>query len=232
MILRDETVFFVLLGSIIFYQLSSFGAEKLLSIIIIIIFAGVAYYYLDKKNIKLIEENAVIENVINKESESRKEVNGEIVNVQKFPPDSKFKFVFKNHILVEIIDDLNILRMFDRARYADLILYMDKLQKVYIYILANRYEPRSYIPTFVDLSDKILEILYSLVFVIPESLRHVYGIDSTEELVKKNTERFVALRTKMVKILQNFAKAEHNIKFLPEVFPRPSNNYTDDKILF
>ena len=224
MIIKDQVVFFITLGAVLFYQLNSYNNERLLSIIIIVIFGFSAYYYLDKQYKKLDKDNNIIETVINKESETRNEIVSENYYIQKFPKDKKFKYIFKNHIMVEIIDDLSIVRMFDKARYADLILYMDNLQKIYIYILANRYEPSSYISTFIDLSDKILELLYGLIFVIPESFKHVYGIN-TENLMKTNIERFTALRTKMIEILKNFAKGEYGIKYLPEVNPRPSNNY-------
>ena len=224
MIIKDQVVFFITLGAVLFYQLNSYNNERLLSIIIIVIFGFSAYYYLDKQYKKLDNDNNIIETVINKESETRNEIVSENYYIQKFPKDKKFKYIFKNHIMVEIIDDLSIVRMFDKARYADLILYMDNLQKIYIYILANRYEPSSYISTFIDLSDKILELLYGLIFVIPESFKHVYGIN-TENLMKTNIERFTALRTKMIEILKNFAKGEYGIKYLPEVNPRPSNNY-------
>lgn len=223
MILQNEFVFFVVFGAILFYQLNSYSNERLLSIIIIISFAVFAYYYMANRKKEINDNDITAEKKLNKEAELRELVNSENPNIVKFPKD-RFKFLFDNKIMVEILNDLDILRMFDRARYQDLILYMDNLQKVYVYILANRYDPRSYIDTFIDLSDKILEILYSLIFVIPESLRHVYGVN-TEELMKRNTERFAALRAKMIKILENYAKGEHNVKYLPEVFPRPSNNY-------
>jgi len=224
MLFRDQVIFFIFFGAIVFYQLNSYSNEKLLSIIIITIFGFFGYYYLNNQYKVLSETNAISEDIINLESEKRKEANSEIYNINKFPKKKKFKYIFKNKIMVEIVEDLNILRMFDKARYGDLILNMDNLQKIYIYILGNRYEPRSYIPTFIDVSDKILEILYSLIFVIPESFKHVYGVN-TEEILTRNVERFTALKTKMLTILENYAKAEHNIKFLPEIYPRPSNNY-------
>ena len=229
MILQNELVFFIIFGTILFYQLNSYSNERLLSIIVIIIFAVFAYYYMNARKKEINEKNISIEKKLNKEAELRDVANVENPNITKFPKE-KFKFVFGNKIMVEILDDLDILRIFDRARYQDLILYMDNLQKVYVYILANRYEPKSYIGTFIDLSDKVLELLYSLIFVIPENLRHIYGIN-TEALMKRNTERFVALRMKMIKILENYAKGEHNVKYLPEVFPRPSNNY-NSSVLF
>lgn len=229
MILKTELVFFIVFGAIIFYQLNSYSNERLLSIIILIFFGLFGYYYINNKTKEIAENNITIEKKINKELEKRELIESEIPAITKFPKDH-FKFLLKNKIMLEILDDIDILRMFDRARYQDLMLYMDNLQKIYVYILANRYEPKSYIGTFIDLSDKILELLYSLIFVIPENMRHVYGIN-TEELMKKNVERFTALRTKMIKILENYAKGEHGIKYLPEVFPRPSNNY-NSSVLF
>ena len=69
MIIRDQVVFFIGLGSILFYQLNSYNNERLLSIIIIVIFGFSAYYYLDKQYKNLDKDNNIIETVINKESE-------------------------------------------------------------------------------------------------------------------------------------------------------------------
>lgn len=230
MISRDEIFFFGALGAVLFFQLSGFKVEKLLTIFLIIIFAYFVFYYLDTKSKQSVEANQVVENNINLEAEARKEATTEVYNVATFPKQKKFKYLFKNKIMTEIVDDVDILRMFDRARYGDLILHMDNMQKVYIYILANRYEPKSYIGTFIDLSDKVLEILYSMVFVVPESLRHVYGLN-TQEMMEANTKRFTALRTKMLRILENYAKKEKGLQYTPEYFPRPSNNY-NSMILF
>jgi len=63
--------------------------------------------------------------------------------------------------------DLRFVRVFDKARYGDLLLFMDKLQKTYMYILAGRYEVQSYVGTFQDLRESVSEILYSLYFAVP-----------------------------------------------------------------
>jgi hypothetical protein len=223
--MKNQIFGLLLLGSILFYQLTHYNNEKLLAIIIIIVFGYFAYIYINNLKKDEINNNNNIKENINKESEKRNEIESEIFPIKKFPKNKKFKYLYNNTILVEIIDGISILRMFDRARYSDLIMYCDNLQKIYMYILADRYNPEIYIPIFIDLSDKISEILYSLIFVIPDKLKHVYGVDPDKRM-NEIIERFTALRMKMLNILKNYAYIEKEVKYLPDISFRPSNSYS------
>jgi hypothetical protein len=218
--LRDDIYMAIIVLSVMFYQLSGSKMNTLVSIIIITGFSYIYYsYYLSDKiaqeGIKSSDQNTGLQ----QEIIDRKETNMEIYNIKNF---NTLKYVFNNGILIEIITNLRIIRMFDKGRYADLILLMEKYQKIYMYILGGRYDVKTYFDTFNDIGDKILELLYSLIFVIPESLKHVYGLDTTK-LIDENTERFTALRRKMTTILENYGHMEVGEKYLPETLPYPAN---------
>jgi hypothetical protein len=84
---------------------------------------------------------------------------------------------------------------------------MNKLMKIYIYILSDRYDIYIYIPIFNDIVNDILEILYSFVFVVPDRFKHIYGFNPSEEIDKS----IVDFRTKLEKmliVLNNYGKIE------------------------
>jgi hypothetical protein len=83
---------------------------------------------------------------------------------------------------------------------------MDKLQKVYVYILAGRYRPDLYIQTFIDIRKSVLEILYSFVVVVPHQFKHTYGLDPYQE-IEKSIDDFTVVSRTMMEILYSYAKA-------------------------
>jgi hypothetical protein len=117
------------------------------------------------------------------------------------------KFLKKNKEFLDIIHNLRFVKKFDKTRYNNLIIYMNKLMKIYIYILSDRYDIYIYIPIFNDIVNDILEILYSFVFVVPNRFKHIYGFNPSEEIDKS----IVDFRTKLEKILivlNNYGKIE------------------------
>jgi hypothetical protein len=117
------------------------------------------------------------------------------------------KFLKKNKEFLDIIHNLRFVKKFDKTRYNNLIIYMNKLMKIYIYILSDRYDIYIYIPIFNDIVNDILEILYSFVFVVPNRFKHIYGFNPSEEIDKS----IVDFRTKLEKmliVLNNYGKIE------------------------
>jgi hypothetical protein len=84
---------------------------------------------------------------------------------------------------------------------------MNKLMKIYIYILSDRYDIYIYIPIFNDIVNDILEILYSFVFVVPNRFKHIYGFNPSEE-IDKSIFDFRTKLEKMLIVLNNYGKIE------------------------
>jgi len=132
----------------------------------------IIYYYIDsniKKN--LGERNSAeikIIDKIDKDIDDIKEMNTNnfYININS----GNIKFLVKNKEFLDIIKNLRFIKKFDKTRYNNLIILMNKLMKIYIYILADRYDSYVYIPIFNDIKNDIFEILYSLVFVVPERI--------------------------------------------------------------
>jgi hypothetical protein len=74
-----------------------------------------------------------------------------------------------------------------------------------MYILAKRYDPVTYVPLFMDMRRAVLEIMYSFIHIVPERLKHTYGI-RPYEVIEKNIRDFTALSRTMSVILGAFAK--------------------------
>jgi hypothetical protein len=229
---RNETVIIGIMFLIIFYNLNFASKKSLLSIIIISIFAIFAYYYLFDLNKSKEKININSENFFNNEILDRNETNDKNFFINKFPK-KKLKFFLKNKKLVSIAKDIVITRMFDKSRYADLLNLMNEYNKVYTYILGERYEVTTYIGIFIDLGKSILENLYSIYFIIPKNLKHVYGLD-TYAVIDKNIEEFTLLNYEMINIIKSFSMKQLKVPYFPEIDPVPVDkpfNYINNRIL-
>jgi hypothetical protein len=129
--------------------------------------------------------------------------------------------------LLEIAKDLRFVRIFDKPRYGDLLLMLDRFQKVYMYILGERYTCSSYVPTLMDLRDGVAEILYGLVFVVPEAFRHTYGFEPGP-VIERNTARFTEVSRKMVDTVNRFCRDRE--PYFPMYAPRPYEHGREDRL--
>lgn len=195
----------ILFLALIFFIISKYNSSVLIALIIIIIF----YYHIDN-NIKQANatkknrEEDIVDN-IDKGIDTIKELNTNNFNINI--NTGNIKFLKKNKEFLDIIHNLRFVKKFDKTRYNNLIIYMNKLMKIYIYILSDRYDIYIYIPIFNDIVNDILEILYSFVFVVPDRFKHIYGFNPSKEIDKS----IVDFRTKLEKmliVLNNYGKIE------------------------
>jgi hypothetical protein len=193
----------ILFLALIFFIISKYNSSVLIALIIIIIF----YYHIDnniKQATKKNREEDIVDN-IDKGIDTIKELNTNNFNINI--NTGNIKFLKKNKEFLDIIHNLRFVKKFDKTRYNNLIIYMNKLMKIYIYILSDRYDIYIYIPIFNDIVNDILEILYSFVFVVPNRFKHIYGFNPSEEIDKS----IVDFRTKLEKmliVLNNYGKIE------------------------
>jgi hypothetical protein len=195
----------ILFLALIFFIISKYNSSVLIALIIIIIF----YYHIDNsiKHANATKKNRaddIVDN-IDKGIDTIKELNTNNFNINI--NTGNIKFLKKNKEFLDIIHNLRFVKKFDKTRYNNLIIYMNKLMKIYIYILSDRYDIYIYIPIFNDIINDILEILYSFVFVVPDRFKHIYGFNPSEEIDKS----IVDFRTKLEKmliVLNNYGKIE------------------------
>ena len=211
-----------------FYLIKSADTNTILSMIVIGGVSWVVYEYIKDVGKNSESTRKGVLDALNAEGARRagtfNESHRNNVALTPFSRKGKgFKYLAKNPILVEIAKDLEVMRIFNRGAYADMILLMDNFNKIYTYILSDRYDAKSYLPIFADVGDEILEQLYQLILVLPMKFKHVYGVNSGE-LIKNNIERFILLRRKMSQVLESYAKKELGLHVVPLALPKAADD--------
>jgi hypothetical protein len=181
------------------------NTERLLAIIIVSFLFYYITYILNEQN-KMYETSMMKSKMnIKNDVKENKEIITNNFYVKETP--KSLKYLLKNAEMMSVIQNIQFVKKFDKTRYTNIITNMDKLMKVYIYILADRYDINTYLPVFVDLKTDILEIFYSFIFVIPERFKHIYGFDPYDQ-IHKSRDNFIKLTNNMLFVLQNYGKIE------------------------
>ncbi len=209
---------YIIILAIIYYMLNKNKSSILLSIIIIII----VFYYINnnikENDVKNTKIRNIKEETIKNEVKDIVEVNSNNFYINK--NDKNAKFLIKNTEFMDILFNIRFIKRFDKTRYSNMIINMDKLMKIYIYILADRYDINVYLPLFNDIKNNIIEIFYSLIFVVPNKFKHIYGFDPQVE-IDNSLDKFRKKVKDMIIVITNYAKIGkekvyiNNDKYLP-----------------
>jgi hypothetical protein len=154
-----------------------------------------------------------IENTLNKDIEKRDIPNDTIFYIDRFP--KKLKYLKQDKKLVDIITNIRFIRKFNKTIYSDIILNANKMMKVYMYILSDRYDATDHLPIFVDIKDNIIELINSLIMIVPEKLKHTYGLEPFTE-IGKTLDQFTSHTNDMLLVLQNYAKIHVGKLYIPD----------------
>ncbi len=220
--MATDALLFMFGGAVLYSQLAQSTTQTLLAILIMCIIAGTFFWQYQEKRKQEQHLTAVQENKLNRAVEGRTLADSESYDVKKFPKDGKFKYLSQNQTLMQIATDIRYVRAFDKARYGDLLLHMDKFQKTYIYILSNRTPCDIGIPTLLDLRSHIADLMYSMYLIIPKTMKHAYGLDPFTAL-EDNITTFTSLSRTMLQVIEGHCKTpipytqpyeKHNAKFL------------------
>jgi hypothetical protein len=210
--------YIIIILAILYYFLNKNRSSVLLSIIIIII----AFYYFNN-HIKENEDKYKTDTIKKEEK-----IIGEVKDIVELSTnnfyinknDKNIKYLIKNKEFMDILFNIRFIKKFDKTRYSKLIIYMDKLMKIYIYILADRYDINNYLTIFTDIKNSIIEIFYSLIFVIPNKFKHIYGFDPQIEIDKSLSDFRIKVKD-MLTVITNYAKISkqnvyvNNDKYIP-----------------
>lgn len=197
--------YYIIIITVIFFILAKLNTERLLAIIIV----GFLFYYF---NSIIQEQNKLLEN---SKTKSKLNIKNDVQDKKEIATNNFYvketskalKYLLKNQQLIGIIQNIQFVKKFDKTRYTNMITNMDKIMKVYIYILSDRYDVNSHLPIFTDLRSDILEIFYSFIFVIPDKFKHIYGFDPYEQ-IHKSRDDFIRISNNMLQIMQNYGKIE------------------------
>ena len=219
----NELYIFAVVIAIIFSLFSNLTINKLVAIIIIILLSLGIYMYLQKLSQERENSLDFKENVLESDIKDRKTTNEKIFYVDKFP--KKLKYLKENQRLIDIITNLRFTLKFSKTRYTDIVLNMNKMMKIYIYILADRYDATQFFPIFTDIRDNIIEMMYSFFIIIPKDLKHTYGLDPYNEIYKSIYDFNVEYR-RMLDILEKFSIIHNNAAYVPDSAYKPYNSVT------
>jgi hypothetical protein len=218
-----ETYIFIFLLAIIFYILQNLKSNKLIALIIICILIIIIYIYLQKvANDKATNLNYQ-ENTLEDDIKDRENISDKIFYIDKFP--KTVKYLKENKDLMKIVTNLRFVIKFNKTRYSDIILNMNKIMKIYIYILSDRYDAVQFIPIFTDIRDNIIEIMYSLFIIIPSTLKHTYGLNPHTEIYRSINE-FMILSRNMLTTLEKFGIIHNQYEYIPDNTYRAYNTKT------
>ena len=202
----------ILILSLIFYIISKRDIKILLSIIIIIIIGYYLYEYINNKN-----------KIINNDIKGRKDVNDNNFIIKNFP--KTIKYLIKDNNIVDILLNIRFIKKYDCAKYTDLINYLDKFMKVYIFILSDRYNIEDYFETLIDLRYIILKDMYSMFLIIPKDLKYTYKLNTYEELYKSIND-FNLYSKKLINTIERYGRIEKKVYYLEDNYNRPYNSTT------
>jgi len=212
----DYTIASIILA-IIFFFISNKNPSILLSIIIVFI---IGYFYFSKINqydlsLETNYKNKI--NNLNTDIKDREVIHNPIFYLKKFPVD--IKYLDKDPFMIELLMNIRFIKIFDYAKFTDIIIFMENLMKIYIFILADRYDINDYFLTFIDLRTTIIKELYSLYIITPIKLVYIFNIN-TQETIKETIHNFIKHTRKMIIVLQKYAK-DKGIYHLPDTKYKP-----------
>lgn len=218
----NELYIFALILAALFALFSNIKTNQLISVIIVVILSIIIYFYLEslsvKKDVDLVYNENLLENDIKERSDI---ANDYIFYIDKFP--KKIRYLKESQILMGIVTNLRFTTKFNKTRYTDIILNMNKLMKIYMYILSDRYDAYQFIPIFLDIRENIIEIMYSLFVIIPPTLKHTYGLDPHTEIYS-SIYRFNIESRRMLEIIKKYDVIHNGAVYVMDTQYRPYNS--------
>jgi hypothetical protein len=196
----------------VFFILSKLDVKILIGIIIILYISYNINENINKYNIENekinIDNAAKLKNDINNVEQTNTDNYYVVYNKNK-----NLKFLLENKEFVDILKNIRFVKKFDKGKYNSIIMNMDKIMKIYIYILSDRYDLNTYFPVFEDTKNNILESLYSVFFVIPDKFKHIYGFVPYDE-INKSIDMFKNKCDKMTIVLINYGNIDKKLPII------------------
>jgi len=217
--IKIEVFFLMFLLAVIFYQIQKAELKTVVSMLLITVWGAAVWYYLQDKSKKAADTSDVVLEKVNTANLKHPEIISSNFAI-KSAPKKGLVYLKENNVLTGIIKDIGFLKTFDLQKYQELLVYMNQYQKTYMYILAERYPSQSYVPTFLDTRENILELLYQCYLVVPAQFRHIYGFDPYQVL-EKNIQTFHKLSRTMIEVLENFCRMDLKEYYFPMSQPAP-----------
>lgn len=134
-------------------------------------------------------------------------------------PKTGLKYLRENDELLGIAQNLMYLQVYDKARFQDMLLLMDRMQKIYMYTLVGRYQCQHGLTLFMDLRELLREKLYSFFIITPLKTKHMYGLDPHGEL-DRSIRDFTNQTRRMIRVLENYGRRECKSPYMDATSPQ------------
>jgi hypothetical protein len=199
----------------------------LISIIIIII---ISYFYINKIKEFDSENKQNFKNkvaVLNEDIKYRQYItDNNNYYLKKFP--EQIDYLHKDNVLLDIVFNIRFIKRYDLEKYTNILFHIDKMYKIYMFILSGRYDIKYYFNIFIDLRNMIIREMYSIYIILPSKMKYYYGFSSFDEL-KKSINSFMEYSAKLIKILERYGYQEKKVYYLTDTKYKPyEKNYKND----
>jgi len=199
----------------------------LISIIIIII---ISYFYINKIKEFDSENKQNFKNkvaVLNEDIKYRQYItDNNNYYLKKFP--EQIDYLHKDNVLLNIVFNIRFIKRYDLEKYTNILFHIDKMYKIYMFILSGRYDIEKYFNIFIDLRNMIIREMYSIYIILPSKMKYYYGFSSFDEL-KKSINSFMEYSAKLIKILERYGYQEKKVYYLTDTKYKPyEKNYKND----
>ena len=199
----------------------------MISIIIIII---ISYFYINKIKEFDSENKQNFKNkvaVLNEDIKYRQYItDNNNYYLKKFP--EQIDYLHKDNVLLNIVFNIRFIKRYDLEKYTNILFHIDKMYKIYMFILSGRYDIEKYFNIFIDLRNMIIREMYSIYIILPSKMKYYYGFSSFDEL-KKSINSFMEYSAKLIKILERYGYQEKKVYYLTDTKYKPyEKNYKND----
>ena len=217
----------ILIIVLIYFIISYQNINILVSIIIIII---ISYFYINKIRDYDNTNNKNFKNkvaALNEDIKYRQYItDNNNYYLKKFPEE--IKYLYKDNVLLDIVLNIRFIKRYDLEKYTNILFHIDKVYKIYMFILGGRYDIEKYFNIFVDMRNMIIREMYSIYIILPGKMKYYYGFSSYDEL-KKSINNFMEYSAKLIKIIERYGYQEKNVYHLPDIKYKPyEDNYKND----
>lgn len=194
--------FAIFILALIFFFISNKNVSILISIIIIIL---IGYYFFSK----IDKYNQNLQTNFNNK-------------VKKINEDIKIKsrYLEKDRYLIDLVLNIRFIKLFDEDKYSKLLLHMEEFMKIYIFILADRYDIKDYFSTFINLRTTIIKELYGIYIILPMKLKYVFNIN-TFETIQETIHKFMKYSRRMIITLENYGFKGKGLYYLQDTKYKP-----------
>lgn len=167
--------------------------------------------------LKNIENSELFTNII---GYTNNLVLSDLYKINQIPKN--FVYIKNEKTLLSIIYELKYLVNFDKDAYYKIIVLLEYFYKYYYNMIIDVYDVEDYFPIIKSIRIEILNLLYSFVYTVPQSLPNHFKIDDVDNHIKKRIKIIQGITRKKLQTIANKLHLDKN-----SYDPPTASNYTN-----